>query len=156
MNEMKKMKTLTLQGIPFEVVDEAARNEIEDVKETLNNLPENEVTTPDLAQNDPSASDYVKNRTHWSEVGTAQRTYNFTNGILSMFPSFSVGDTVTVTVDDTEYSLVAYEEQGFPCIGDTWDALNAGTGEYGWRIYIYDNYVWFYAAEKHTVKCFTE
>lgn len=78
MTEMKKMKTLTLQGIPFEVVDEAARNEIEDVKETLNSLPKNEVSTPDLAQNDPSAPDYVKNRTHYEETTVVNEPLNIT------------------------------------------------------------------------------
>lgn len=78
MNEMKKMKTLTLQGIPFEVVDEAARNDIESVKDTLENLPKNEIVTPDLAQNDSTAPDYVKNRTHYEETAVVNEPLNIT------------------------------------------------------------------------------
>ena len=65
---MNKMKTLTLQGTTFEVVDEAARNEIAEVKNNVENLPKVEPVQPDWNQNDPNAPDYVKNRTHYTKL----------------------------------------------------------------------------------------
>ena len=47
---------------------------------------------------------------------------------LDSFPSFSVGDTVTVNVDGVEYSLVAYEDGKMPNIGDTYDSIMNGKG----------------------------
>lgn len=64
---MPKMKTLTLRGITFEVADEQARNDIETLSNTVDAIP-----TPiqaDLSQNDSTAADYVKNRTHYVEEG---------------------------------------------------------------------------------------
>ena len=43
-NNMKKMKTLTLQGIPFEVVDGQARNDIEALKENSGASSWNDLT----------------------------------------------------------------------------------------------------------------
>ena len=60
---MEKMKTLTLQGTTFEVVDEQARADIAALAENGGGTS----VQPDLSQNDPNAPDYVKNRTHWSE-----------------------------------------------------------------------------------------
>ena len=72
---MEKMKSLTLQGITFEVTDEQARNDIQTLSDTI------EAITPvqsDLAQNDPTQPDYVKNRTHWEETTTVNKPLNIT------------------------------------------------------------------------------
>lgn len=58
---MKKMKTLTLQGNTFEVVDEQARNDIEALAKNTASVQ------PDFAQNNPEAADYIKNRPFYSE-----------------------------------------------------------------------------------------
>ena len=51
------------------------------------------------------------------------------------FPNFDEGDTVTVTVDGVEHSLVAFwdDDQDGAAIGDASDVLAAGTG-LGWQI----------------------
>jgi hypothetical protein len=140
MNEMKKMKTLTLQGIPFEVVDEAARNDIESVKDTLENLPKNEIVTPDLAQNDPTAPDYVKNRTHYEEAAVVNEPLNITwdgntEGLVSFGGMmFKVSDailtdeqikSVTIVDGDTELPLTDEDWSGMVAAGNvTEDFVN--------------------------------
>lgn len=69
---------------------------------------------------------------------------------LKNFPDFAVGDTVTVTVDGVEYSLVAFDN-GIPTIGDTYDELEQGNGAYGWQICSYSEEICFYANEIRTV-----
>ena len=69
---------------------------------------------------------------------------------LDSFPSFSVSDTVTVNVDGVEYSLVAYEDEGNPTIGDTYDSIMNGKGQFGWLIYGGIEPLWF-SSEPHTI-----
>lgn len=68
----------------------------------------------DWNQNDPSATDYVKNRTHWSEytdvVCLAPTTHTFTrtSGWVSIMPTgFNIGDTLTVKWNGVEYNCIA-------------------------------------------------
>lgn len=93
---------------------------------------------PDMAQNDPTAPDYVKNRTHYEE--TAEKTVEGTGEfILEGFSTFEVGDTVTIKVDGVEYSLVAFLDDGYVTIGDVCTDVDSGTGEFGWNVYISDS-----------------
>lgn len=70
---------------------------------------------------------------------------------LDSFPSFSVGDTVTVNVDGVEYSLVAYEDEEMPNIGDTRDSIMNGKGQFGWgTICVGREPLWF-SSEPHTI-----
>jgi hypothetical protein len=75
--------------------------------------------------------------THWVEHNEVTSEFNGEDGeiILDGFPAFDVGDTVTLKVDGIEYSLVAFDYEGCPTIGDPWSAIEDGTGEYGWMIY---------------------
>ena len=104
----------------------------------------------DWNQNNSSAVDYVKNRPFYSEPENVT-VENATNEILERFPVFTVGDTVTVKVDGVEYSLVAYYDYGSVTVGDTYNDLENGTGQYGWQIYVDREEVWFYSLEAHTV-----
>lgn len=108
-----------------------------------------EVGGADWNQNDPKAPDYVKNRPFYSEFEEIV-VENVAEAPLEGFPVFAVGDTVTVKVDGVEYNLVAYDDDGYATIGDTWTDLEDGTGSMGWQIY-YDEYGSFFATEERTV-----
>lgn len=55
---------------------------------------------------------------------------------LPDFPMFNVGDTVTIIVDNVEYSLVVFDDGGYATIGDPYEQMMNGTGEYGWIVSI--------------------
>jgi hypothetical protein len=58
---------------------------------------------------------------------------------LRYFPVFDVGDTVAISVDGVKYSLVAYADDGMGGnvgIGDTAADIDAGGGEYGWKLWV--------------------
>ena len=107
---------------------------------------------PDWNQNDETAADYVKNRPFYSETGNVT-IKNATSGVLlKRFPVFAIGDTVTVNVDSVEHSLVAYNDEGFPTIGDTLSNIQNGEGQLGWQICVDDSKtVYFQATEVHIV-----
>ena len=66
----------------------------------------------DWNQNDSTAKDYVKNRTHYVEKGFKSVTLTEENHYSESFKDgipFSAGDTVLVIVDGTSLSLVAQE-----------------------------------------------
>lgn len=71
---------------------------------------------------------------------------------LEGFPVFAVGDTVNVKVDGVEYSLVAFEDNGIPVIGDKPEQVMAGEGgEYGWFFALPEDRVVFVTIQNHTV-----
>lgn len=106
----------------------------------------------DWNQNDSTALDYVKNRPFYEELESVT-VEGGANNAIEGFPVFAVGDTVTVSVDGVEYSLVAYDDEGFVTIGDTYSSLENGGGQLGWQFYVapYDGKVHFSATEAHTV-----
>ena len=109
---------------------------------------------PNWAQNDPEALDYIKNRPFYSEPKnvTVENVVEEEELELNHFPVFAIGDTVTVNVDGVKHSLVAYDDDGYPTIGDTTSSINSGEGQLGWQIYVAeDGVVWLYAKEAHTV-----
>jgi hypothetical protein len=71
---------------------------------------------------------------------------------------FAVGDTVTVEVDGVEHSLVAFDDDGYATIGDTYDDLASDSGSYGWQLYVdeHDVYADFHNDGKHTVSLVTK
>ena len=105
---------------------------------------------PDWNQNDETAADYVKNRPFYSEYGIVT-VENVSDTELNGFPIFAVGDTVTVTVDGVEHSLVAYYDDGFIAIGDSYRNVENGQGQFGWQFSVQMHSVFFYATEAHTV-----
>lgn len=107
---------------------------------------------PDWSQNDETAQDYVKNRTHYEEKAEVSIGYDADSDlILEGFPLFAIGDTVTVKIDNIEYSLTAFDDDGYTAIGDPWDDFDMDTGEYGWQIYINNSTVVFYSKENHII-----
>lgn len=79
-----------------------------------------------------------------------EKTVTGSNMTLLNFPAFAVGDTVNVTVDGVEYSLVAYKD-GTIIIGDSSDDLAMQRGELGWQIWRDSTEVHFYSEYEHTV-----
>ena len=77
-------------------------------------LPDN--AKSDWNQNDASQPSYVKNRPFYSEF--EEHTVELIDGPLEGFPSFAPGDTVTVTVDGVEHSLVAFAFEDVVLVGD--------------------------------------
>jgi hypothetical protein len=74
---------------------------------------------------------------------------------LPDFPVFDIGDTVVISVDGIEYSLVAYDDEGVVGIGDSFAELDNENGTYGWKLskQVYGSFVEinFAAIEAHTV-----
>lgn len=115
------------------------------------NIPEQ--AQPDWNQNDSTQPDYVKNRPFYTgtKIVTVENATD-TDFVLEGFPVFVVGDTVTVSVDGVEHSLVAYDDNGYVTIGDTSSSIENGEGQLGWQVYVEeDGLVWFLAKEAHTV-----
>lgn len=125
------------------------RQDVDELDERVQTLEEHPAAIqPDWNQNDPTQPDYVRNRTHWAEVGepveivpetTLTTTedspgeFNVPAGVLS----FEVGKTYIVTYNGTEYSCVAVDAgtlvtdgAGTVVIGNYALALGGGdTGE---------------------------
>lgn len=87
-------------------------------QEEINDL----VATPDWNQNDESAVDYIKNRTHYVKDPVVYEVLNYTNDAPSInnnngicrialqkcsFSEIEVGRTYSVTINDTTYETVA-------------------------------------------------
>lgn len=107
---------------------------------------------PDLSQNDPTAADYVKGRTHWEETENAVVEYSAGDSCrLDGFPTFEIGDTVTINIDGVEHSLVAFNLFDGPAIGDTIDEIMGGTGQFGWQLYVSSDGIAFTSTASHTI-----
>lgn len=86
------------------------------------------VVQPDMAQNDPSAADYIKNRTHYVEKGEEvfieEQTFTLEDGVVvtEWTEPLVEGDTYIVKWDGVEYTSVAksytFEGSTFVCIGN--------------------------------------
>ena len=87
-------------------------------------------STADWNQNDASADNYVKNRTHWEEeaekvIVEEQTIEGFAvmqDPIYAVQNAFSmtpvIGKTYTVAWDGVSYDVVAQKIEGMPCIGN--------------------------------------
>ena len=78
----------------------------------------------DWSQNDETALDYIKNRTHWVEVGKEllleEQTTTSTGLSDQMQNCYSYsGETFIVTVDGVEYNCVSWDFNGETYIGDS-------------------------------------
>lgn len=96
----------------------------------------------DLAQNDETAADYVKNRPFYTDIiektfeSSADNNYIEFNGV-----PFKAGDSVDITVDGEGFTLIAQADANpeFPemiygaYIGDSYDDIQSGSGQYGWQ-----------------------
>ena len=84
----------------------------------------------DWNQNDPNALDYIKNRTHYSEIEkkvfveeqTISGFFVMQEPIYAVVDLFSftpvVGETYTVTWDGESYDCTAYDAEGMVCLGN--------------------------------------
>ena len=93
------------------------------------------IVPSDWAQNDPTAKDYVKNRTHWVESGTAVYTLTAAGPTTIKGLTLIEGDTLHLKVDGKTLDLVVKgygPEPGLTTllyVGDGPDGTN-----YGWTI----------------------
>lgn len=103
-----------------------------------------QLESPDWAQNDPSAKDYVKNRTHYRSIDKATVTVKAgKEGILADMVPFEPGDVVGITVNGEEMSMtaasdtisVAGQSREFVYVGDSPSGVISGTVKYGWSVY---------------------
>ena len=140
MEEITPVEVLEhINGASIATLTTAEYEALEEAEETNANtlyMLTDEDTRPDLTQNDETAPDYVKGRTHWVEEGEStvivesQTIENFQlmNGTvyavqnaISIDP-FIIGDTYKITWDGQEYELVASEEiqngDSLPYIGN--------------------------------------
>ena len=61
-----------------------------------------DVTTPDWNQNDSTAPDYVKNRTHYEESAYVDYVLNMHDTVIVGFSMPEVGETITVKINGVE------------------------------------------------------
>lgn len=92
----------------------------------------------DMAQNDPTQADYVKNRTHWVETGAEipiQGMWAESEGLFAFTAplGLELGKSYTVTWDGIEYNCEAHEVkfEGIPAIALGNTPLYFGTGTTG-------------------------
>lgn len=69
---------------------------------------------------------------------------------LDGFPNLEVGDTISLIIDNIEYTLTAFDDYGYPAIGDSWDDFDNGSGNYGWNITQGNSGSWFFESKKPT------
>jgi hypothetical protein len=111
MAENKKMKTLTLGGETFEVTDEVARNEISKIKEEGSGGVQ-----PDLAQNDPTAPDYVKNRTHYEELVEFIPETSVVTVANEQYGGLCMAMIESPVIEDGKTYLVVFNGDNYRCI----------------------------------------
>ena len=91
------------------------------------------------------------------EIALKYDSSKYTTLTLQGFPSFEVGDTVSIKVDGIGHSLEAFLESinGFDYIfiGDSSYELENKTGEYGWQVYVppEEELILFRSSGIHTV-----
>lgn len=103
----------------------------------------------DWAQNDPTAKDYVKNRTHYRSIRQATMTVSAGPGaaLVDIVP-FAPGDVVDITVNGKEMSLTAAldvlqgpsgQSRSLTYVGDSPSSIVSGAAPvYGWTVALLD------------------
>lgn len=146
------MKTLTIGDASYEICDASAVKSVNGViPDESGNVVVQAGVQPDWNQNDSTAADYVKNRTHY-DAGTPKEFTIFSGESLEFFPEehyqdpsitiytyeipeneiFDIiyGNTYLVTIDGTTYTTKAKDYYGV-CIGNLSidDLYDPDTGE---------------------------
>lgn len=129
-----------------------------------------ETEPPNWNENDSTKPGYIKNRPFYTDIiektfeSSADNNYIEFNGV-----PFEAGDSVDITVDGEIFTLIAqaaanpeFPEMIFGAyIGDSYDELQSGSGQYGWQYYYFkegnvssiqsfENHIFIYkAAEDH-------
>lgn len=91
----------------------------------------------DWNQNDEAAADYVRNRPFYTEIIEKTFESNADNKYINFegIP-FKAGDNVDIMVDGERLTLVAQSyNPTIVYIGDSFNELSGGTGQYGWTYY---------------------
>lgn len=105
-----------------------------------------ETEPPNWNENDPTKQGYIKNRPFYTDIiektfeSSADNSYIEFNGV-----PFKAGDSVDITVDGEIFTLIAQANASpeFPemiygaYIGDSYDELQSGSGQYGWQYCYY-------------------
>lgn len=103
----------------------------------------------DWNQNDPTAKDYVKNRTHYRSIEQATMTVSAGLGaaLVDIVP-FAPGDVVDITVNGKEMSLTAASDvlqepsgqsRSLTYVGDSPSSIVSGAAPvYGWTVALLD------------------
>ena len=105
-----------------------------------------ETEPPNWNENDPTKPGYIKNRPFYTDIiektfeSSSNNSYIEFNGV-----PFNAGDSVDITVDGERFTLIAKADANpeFPeiiygaYIGDSYDDLQSGSGQYGWQYYYY-------------------
>ena len=103
-----------------------------------------ETEPPNWNENDPTKPGYIKNRPFYTDIiektfeSSADNSYIEFNGV-----PFKAGDSVDITVDGETFTLIAQADASpeFPemiygaYIGDSYDGIESGSGQYGWQYY---------------------
>ena len=98
-----------------------------------------DVTTPDWNQNDSTAPDYVKNRTHYEESAYVDYVLNMHDTVIVGFSMPEVGETITVKINGVESVETVKEAESsmagisYKYIGNI-DADSLFTGGTGWCV----------------------
>ena len=111
----KIMKTLTIGGVTYDLVDAGAREDLAKVPEQINEALLN--NQADWAQNDDSSASYIKNRTHWEEEAIVDVLAETTVTIIGDEGALTdpplrhpeVGNTCIVTWNEKDYECVVKE-----------------------------------------------
>ena len=116
--------TLSIAGKSADA--KATGDALRSLSEEIANLPQ-----PDWNQNDSTAADYVKNRTHYEEYGYSDFICSMETPIEG-FAMPNVGESVTVKVDGVEMDYPVISGDGFTYFGtgDLDTVLNSG----GWLV----------------------
>lgn len=105
-----------------------------------------ETEPPNWNENDSTKPGYIKNRPFYTDIiektfeSSADNRYIEFNGV-----PFEAGDSVDITVDGEIFTLIAQADANpeFPemiygaYIGDSYDELQSGSGQYGWQYYYF-------------------
>ena len=103
-----------------------------------------ETEPKDWNENDPTKPGYIKNRPFYTEIiektfeSSADNSYIEFNGV-----PFEAGDSVDITVDGERFTLIAQVDTDPESpemiigayIGDSYDDIKSGSGQYGWQYY---------------------
>lgn len=98
-----------------------------------------DVTTPDWNQNDATASDYIKNRTHYVESIYADYVLNMSGTVIEGLSMPEVGETMTVKINGVESAETVKEAESstlggsYKYIGNI-DVDSLRTGGTGWLV----------------------
>ena len=133
-------------GIETDVPDDVAKAIEKHHKEHKKEPPEAKAPFGAISFND------LKDKPFYEEVKevTLLATVDEPCIELDGFPNLEVGDTISLIIDNIEYTLSAFDDYGYTAIGDSWDDIYNGSGNYGCNITQGITGSWFFESKKPT------